>query len=446
MRFSLNLRYRMVSTAPSSDLPPLLPKLRSGQLWSYFGPAFVASIAYIDPGNFAANFDGGARFGYKLLWVLLWSNAMAILVQYLAAKLGIATGKTLPRNCRDHFSRPVTILLWIAAEVSALATDMAEFLGAALGFYLLFGPRFLLYSWNKTEILLVAAVLAAVCVFAILALELWGFRKLELAIMGFVCIIGVCYAIEMLMIRPQWGQIALHTLVPMVDSKSIYIAVAMLGATVMPHVIYLHSALVQPRLREEKLATLATPRHQYLARLRHLRFEAIDVFAAMNAAWLVNSAMVVVAAAAFGGRILANPIEDAHRTLGPLLGEASAVIFAIALLCSGLSSSTVGTMAGQVIIEGFLDVKFSIFLRRLLTLIPAIIVIASGLDPLRILILSQVVLSFALPFALIPLLLLTGNRKLMGAFTNQRVTHWLGWLTVTVIIGLNLFLLWQSIA
>ncbi len=435
----------MASTPPYSEPRPLLPRLRSSELWSYFGPAFVASIAYIDPGNFAANFDGGARFGYKLLWVLLWSNAMAILVQYLAAKLGIATGKTLPRNCRDHFSRPVTIGLWVAAEVSALATDMAEFLGAALGFYLLFGPRFLLYGWSRTEILLVSAVLSAICVFAILALELWGFRKLEMAIMGFVCIIGVCYAIEMLMIRPQWGQIAFHTLVPMVDSKSIYIAVAMLGATVMPHVVYLHSALVQPRLREEKLAE-TTPRRQYLARLRHLRFEAIDVMAAMNAAWLVNSAMVVVAAAAFGGHVLANPIEDAHRTLGPLLGEASAFIFAIALLCSGLSSSTVGTMAGQVIIEGFLDVKFSIFLRRLLTLIPAIIVIASGLDPLRILILSQVVLSFALPFALIPLLMLTGDRKVMGAFTNHRATHWLGWLTVTVIIALNVFLLWQTIA
>ncbi|MBB6146945.1 manganese transport protein [Silvibacterium bohemicum] len=436
----------MASVQPSSDLPPLLPRLRSSELWSYFGPAFVASIAYIDPGNFAANFDGGARFGYKLLWVLLWSNAMAILIQYLAAKLGIATGKTLPRNCRDHFPRPVTIFLWIAAEISALATDMAEFLGAALGFYLLFGARFLLYGWNKTEILLVAAVLAALCVFAILALELWGFRKLEMAIMGFVCIIGVCYAIEMLMIRPQWGQIALHTLVPMVDSKSIYIAVAMLGATVMPHVIYLHSALVQPRLQAEQALPNSTPRRQYAARLRHLRYEAIDVFAAMNAAWLVNSAMIVVAAAAFGGHVLANPIEDAHRTLGPLLGEGSAIMFAVALLCSGLSSSTVGTMAGQVIIEGFLDVKFSIFLRRLLTLVPAIAVIASGLDPLRILILSQVVLSFALPFALIPLLLLTGNRKVMGAFVNQRTTHWLGWLTVVVVIALNFFLLWQSIA
>jgi manganese transport protein len=426
-----------------SDRPSLLPRLRSSELWSYFGPAFVASIAYIDPGNFATNFDGGSRFGYKLLWVLLWSNVMAILIQYLAAKLGIATGRTLPQNCREHFSRPVTIFLWITAEVSAVATDMAEFLGAALGFYLLFGSRFLLYGWNKTEILLVAAVLSAICVFAILALELWGFRKLEYAIMGFVCVIGVCYAIEMLMIRPQWSAIALHTLVPMVDGKSIYIAVGMLGATVMPHVIYLHSALVQPRLREEAAANLSV-RRQRLSRLKHLRFEAIDVFAAMNGAWLVNSAMIIVAAAAFGGHVLANPIEDAHRTLGPLLGEASAFVFALALLCSGLSSSTVGTMAGQVIIEGFLNIRFSIFLRRLLTLIPAIIVIASGLDPLRILILSQVVLSFALPFALVPLLLLTGNRKIMGEFINRPITHSLGWLTVSIVIGLNLFLLWQT--
>jgi len=432
------------SPTTQSAGPSFLPRLRTSQLWSYLGPAFVASIAYIDPGNFATNFDGGSRFGYKLLWVLLWSNAMAILIQYLAAKLGIATGKTLPRNCREHFSRPVTIFLWIAAEISALATDMAEFLGAALGFYLLFGGRFLLYGWNKTEILLVAAIFSAICVFAILALELWGFRKLEFAIMGFVCVIGCCYAIEMLMIRPHWGSIALHTLVPMIDSKSIYIAVGMLGATVMPHVIYLHSALVQPRIRAEAEREAKGPRHKYLSRLRHLRYEAIDVFAAMNAAWLVNSAMVVVAAAALSGRELANPIEDAHRTLGPLLGEASAIVFAVALLCSGLSSSTVGTMAGQVIIEGFLDIRFSIFLRRLLTLIPAIVVIAIGLDPLKILILSQVVLSFTLPFALIPLLLLTGNRKVMADFANQRITHLLGWLTVSIVVVLNLFLLWQT--
>lgn len=421
----------------------LLPRLRSAELWSYFGPAFVASIAYIDPGNFAANFAGGSEFGYKLLWVLLWSNLMAILVQYLAAKLGIATGKTLPQNCRDRFSRPTTLLLWVTAEVSAMATDLAEFLGAALGFYLLFGPAFLRYGWSKTEILLAAAVLSAICVFIILMLELWGFRKLELGIMGFVCIIGVCYAVEMLMIRPHWSAVALHTLVPMLDGKSVYIAVGMLGATVMPHVVYLHSALVQPRARQERVET---PRGKYLHRLRHLRYETIDVFVAMNGAWLVNSAMVVVAAAVWGGHALANPIEDAHRTLGPLLGPASAIIFAVALLCSGLSSSTVGTMAGQVIIEGFLDIRFSIFLRRLLTLVPAIVVIAIGLDPLRILILSQVVLSFALPFALVPLLLLTGNRDLMKKFVNNRATHWLGWLTVSVITVLNAFLLWQAFA
>jgi manganese transport protein len=432
----------MAAPPAQSGRTSLLPRVRSSEIWSYFGPAFVASIAYIDPGNFAANFAGGSEFGYKLLWVLLWSNLMAILVQYLAAKLGIATGKTLPQNCRDRFSRPITILLWVTAEISAMATDLAEFLGAALGFYLLFGPRFLLYGWSKTEILLVAAVFSAVCVFVILMLELWGYRKLELGIMAFVCIIGVCYAVEMLMIRPDWGDVALHTLVPMLDGKSVYLAVGMLGATVMPHVVYLHSALVQPR---SLAGPMKSTRGKYLARLRHLRYETIDVFVAMNAAWLVNSAMVVVAAAVFGGHALANPIEDAHRTLGPLLGPASAIIFAVALLCSGLSSSTVGTMAGQVIIEGFLHIRFSIFLRRLLTLIPAISVIAVGLDPLRILILSQVVLSFALPFALVPLLMLTGNREVMKQFVNGRATHWLGWTTVSVIIVLNVVLLLQAL-
>jgi manganese transport protein len=428
---------------PTARIRQKLPRWRSSEIWYYFGPAFVASIAYIDPGNFATNFDGGARFGYRLLWVLLWSNAMAILIQYLAAKLGIATGRTLPQNCRDHFSRPTTIGLWVAAEISALATDMAEFLGAALGFYLLVGGWLTRYGWSKTGILLAAAVASAICVFAILALELWGFRKLEMAIMSFVCIIGLCYAVEMFFIHPDWHAVAFHTLIPTIDSKSIYIAVGMLGATVMPHVIYLHSALVQPRVQNE---TAGTPGRQYLVRLRHLRFETIDVFAAMNGAWLVNSAMIIVAAAAFAGHQWQNgmSIEEAHRTLGPLLGNASAVIFAIALLCSGLSSSTVGTMAGQVILEGFLDVKFSIFLRRLLTLIPAIIVIAVGLDPLKILILSQVCLSFTLPFALVPLLLLTGRQEVMGSFANHRTTRILGWLTVATIISLNLFLLWQT--
>ncbi len=436
----------MPPIASSREIAAGGDNLNGRQLWYYFGPAFVASIAYIDPGNFATNFDAGTRFGYRLLWVLLWSNLMAILVQYLAAKLGIATGRSLPQNCRAEFSRRTSFLLWLAAEASALATDLAEFLGAALGFYLLFGEPLSRHGWSRTETLFAAAVLAALCVFLILALEVHGFRRLEFAIMGFVCLIGLCYAVEMAFIHPHWSSIALHTLVPALGAGlgpgAVYTAVSMLGATVMPHVVYLHSALVQPRTR---ISAAFNRRQQYLARLRHLRFETLDVFAAMNGAWLVNSAMVVIAAAAFYGRGYSSmSIEQAHHTLGPLLGSASATVFAIALLCSGLSFSTVGTMAGQVILEGFLDVKFSIFLRRLLTLVPALAVIAAGLDPLRILILSQVVLSFTLPFALIPLLVLTGRRSLMGAFANQRLSQLLGWTTVSIILALNVLLLWQS--
>lgn len=420
-----------------------LPRLRTGELWYYFGPAFVASIAYIDPGNFATNFDGGTRFGYKLLWVLLWSNAMAILIQYLSAKLGIATGHTLPQNCRIHFSRRTTIGLWIAAEASALATDLAEFLGAALGFYLLCGPWLARYGFSRPTILLMSAVASAICVFLILAFELWGFRSLEIAIMAFVFLIGACYMVELFFVHLDWKQIAFHTVVPMIDRKSIYIAVAMLGATVMPHVIYLHSALVQPRVRSDNHSS---PKVVYLKQLRHLRFEAIDVFAAMNGAWLVNSAMIVVAAAAFAGTGRAGmSIEEAHQTLGPLLGPISATVFAVALLCSGLSSSTVGTMAGQIILEGFLEVRFSIFLRRLITLVPAIVVIAIGLDPLKILIFSQVALSFTLPFALIPLLLLTNSKAVMDRFVNGRTTRALGWVTVAVIISLNLLLIGMTL-
>jgi manganese transport protein len=430
----------------SSQPAALLPNLKTRQALYWFGPAFVASIAYIDPGNFATNFAGGTSFGYKLLWVLLWSNAMAILIQYLSAKLGIATGRTLPQNCREHFSRRTAIGLWVAAELSALATDLAEFLGAALGFYLLFGGYFLHLGLTRTTVMFLAAIVSAVCVFAILALELRGFRSLELGIMIFVLMIGVCYLIEIFLVHPDWRQIAYHTVVPMMDRKSIYIAVGMLGATVMPHVVYLHSGLVQPRLVAEERSE-HTPRIRYLTRLRHLRLEAMDVFAAMNGAWLVNSAMIIVAAAAFAGTGRTDmSIEEAHRTLGPLLGPASATIFAVALLCSGLSSSTVGTLAGQMILEGFLNVRFSIFLRRLLTLLPAMVVIGLGLDPIRILVLSQVVLSFTLPFALIPLLILCSRRRVMGEFTNGGTLAFLGWLTVAIIIALNVVLLGLSVA
>jgi manganese transport protein len=415
-------------------------------MWRYFGPAFVASVAYIDPGNFATNIEGGSRFGYRLLWVLLWSNAMAILIQYLSAKLGIVTGLTLPQNCRKHFSRPMTLFLWVAAEVSAIATDLAEFLGAALGMYLLFGPAMLAHGWSRTETLLAAALVSTVAVFLILALDLAGYQWLERCIMAFVGIIGLCYGFEVFLVHPDWKLAAFHTLIPTLDPKnfhsSLYVAVGMLGATVMPHVVYLHSALVQPRRAE---LIKEPPVEGGSRRRKYLRFELIDVFAAMNGAWLINSAMIVMAAVAFGH--LSNPvttIEQAHQTLGPLLGPMAATVFAVALLCSGVSSSTVGVMAGQVIIEGFLDIKFSIFLRRLITIIPALVVIAVGLDPLKILILSQVVLSFALPFALIPLLVLTNRSSVMKSFVSARRTRVAGWCAVGIILTLNIVLLGQT--
>jgi manganese transport protein len=409
----------------------LLPTLKSGEMWRYFGPAFVASVAYIDPGNFASNFEGGARFGYTLLWVLLWSNAMAILIQYLSAKLGIATGKTLPQNCRAYFSPKVNFGLWVAAELAALATDLAEFLGAALGFHLLFGmPLFL------------AALITAVVVFLMLAVELYGFRRLEQLIMAFVFAIAACYAFELFLVHPNWGAVAKGVLVPKIGADSIYVAVSMLGATVMPHVIYLHSALVQHRVKEDAASDHPEKRH---LTLRHLRFELFDVLAAMNGAWLINSAMIVMAAAVFYGSGASFSFDEAHLTLQPLLPAVSGTAFALALLFSGLSSSTVGTMAGQVIIEGFLDIKFSVFLRRLITIIPALVVIALKLDPLKILLLSQVVLSFAIPFALVPLVILTRSRSLMTDLANNRRTNYMAYAVTAIIVGLNLLLLYRML-
>ncbi len=407
------------------------PQLRRNELWRYFGPAFVASVAYIDPGNFATNIEGGSKFGYTLLWVILWSNLMAMLVQYLSAKLGIATGKNLPQNCRVHFSMGTNIYLWLAAEISALATDLAEFLGAALGFYLLFHID-----------LFISALITTVLVFLILAVELYGYRRLEQTIMGFVFIIGLCYAIEIFLVKPQWGSVFHYVLIPHIESQSIYIAVGILGATVMPHVIYLHSALVLPRVREHEFEC---PPGQFLKKLRHARYELIDVIVAMNGAFLVNAAMLIMAAAAFmnyGSEV--STIEQAHETLRPLLGPLSAGAFALALLFSGLASSTVGTMAGQVIIEGFLDVKFPVFLRRFLTIIPALIVIGLRVDALKVLVLSQVMLSFTLPFALIPLIVLTRRREVMTDLVNNRLTNWMAYLTAAIILALNALLMYQA--
>ncbi|SNS30656.1 manganese transport protein [Granulicella rosea] len=432
--------------AGASTTAPLKP--RAGGIWSYFGPAFVASVAYIDPGNFATNIQGGSAFGYRLLWVLLWSNAMAILIQYLSAKLGIVTGRTLPENCRTHFSRRTAVGLWIAAEIAAIATDLAEFLGAALGMYLLFGPAMLAHGLSRTGSLLVSALITTVLVFALLALDLLGYQWFERAIMVLVGVIGICYGVEIFLVHPDWKLAAYDVLIPTLATgsaksfhESIYLAVGMLGATVMPHVIYLHSALVQPRL---KTLTLPGMTDKKTMRSRYLRFELVDVFIAMNGAWLINSAMIVMAAVAFSH--LAEPVADievAHRTLGPLLGPLSATVFAVALLCSGLSSSTVGVLAGQVIIEGFLDIKFPIYLRRLITIVPAIAVIALGWDPLKVLVLSQVVLSFTLPAALIPLLILTGRTSVMESFANTQRTRIAGWVIVGVIVALNAVLIGQ---
>jgi len=443
----------------------LVPDFRRNQIWTYFGPAFVASVAYIDPGNFATNILGGTQFGYRLLWVLLWSNAMAILIQYLSAKLGIVTGLTLPQNCRKHFTRTTTILLWMAAEVAAIATDLAEFLGAAIGLDLLFGPWFYAHGFSPKATLLLAALVSTVLVFGILALDLAGHLWLERGIIALVAVIGLCYGFEVFLVNPDWHRAMLATIIPSLDRSSpqnfhdsIYAAVGMLGATVMPHVIYLHSALVQPRLKEltgallpanealhtdeDHLHTTEQKRRSILSKF--LRFELIDVFVAMNGAWLINSAMILMAAVAFvHSNNLQPTIQEAYHTLGPLFGRAAAVVFAIALLCSGLSSSTVGVMAGQVIIEGFLDIKFPIFLRRLITIVPAVAIIAIGLDPLKILVLSQVVLSFALPFALIPLLILTSRENVMETFASARRTRIAGWVVVSVILALNAILIGQ---
>ncbi len=440
------------SSGLTMALNPNRNAFRSDQIWSYFGPAFVASVAYIDPGNFATNILGGSQFGYRLLWVLLWSNAMAILIQYLSAKLGIVTGLTLPQNCRKHFRRRTNLFLWACAELSAVATDMAEFLGAALGLDLLIGPALLAHGLTPTGSLFVAAAIATVGVFAILALDLAGFQWLERGIMAFVGVIGLCYGFEVFLVHPAWHRAFVATILPTFDfsnhaalSGSVFAAVGMLGATVMPHVIYLHSALVQPRLTK-LVPPPNAPRPGIL--LQYLRFELVDVFIAMNGAWLINSAMIVMAAMALGAGLGKGPgfaptIQDAFHTLGPLLGRSAAVVFAVALLCSGLSSSTVGVMAGQVIIEGFLDIKFPIFLRRFITVVPALIVIGIGSNPLRILIDSQVLLSFTLPAALIPLLLLTNRTAVMGSFCSARRMRIAGWAVATIIVVLNAVLLAQ---
>ena len=394
-------------------------------LLPFLGPAFVASVAYIDPGNFATNIQGGAQFGYMLLWVIVAANMTAMLVQALSAKLGIATGRNLAEMCRDRFPRPVVWGMWAVSELVAMATDLAEFLGAALGLYLLFHLP-----------LLVAAALTGVVTMVILALERYGFRPVEAVITGFVGIIALSYVVETILDRPDWGAVAASAVIPrFAGTESVLLATGILGATVMPHVVFLHSALTQRRI---------IPRDPSQA-ARLFRFEVIDVIIAMGLAGIVNAAMLVMAASTFyrEGLVHIASIEEAHRTLAPLLGPLSSTVFAISLLASGLSSSTVGTMAGQVIMQGFLHRRISLWVRRLVTMVPAVIVIALGLDPTRTLVISQVVLSFGLPFALVPLVLFTSRRTVMGALANRPLTTAAAWLVTGVIVALNLFLLYR---
>jgi manganese transport protein len=389
----------------------------------FFGPAFVASVAYVDPGNFATNIQGGSAFGYRLLWVIIASNLMAMLIQTLSAKLGIATGRNLAETIRDQFPRPVVWAMWVLMELVAMATDLAEFLGAALGFYLLLGIP-----------LLPAALITGVVTFLILALERRGFRPLEIVIISFVGVIAVCYLVEVVRGRPDWAAMASSLVPPRLgERESVLLAVGILGATIMPHVIFLHSALTGGRI-------IAQDPEQ--AR-RIFRFEVLDVTVAMGIAGLVNAAMLVTAAATFyrHGLFEIASLEEAHRTLSPLLGPASSTIFAVALLASGLSSSTVGTLSGQVIMQGFLRRRIPLWLRRLVTMLPAIVVIGLGFDPTRTLVLSQVVLSFGLPFALVPLVLFTARRDLMGSLVNHRVTTVVAALVTLLISALNVYLL-----
>ena len=392
----------------------------------FLGPAVIASVAYIDPGNFATNISGGAQFGYALLWVILLANLMAMLLQSLSAKLGIATGRNLAEMCREHFPRWVCIVFWLTQEVTAMATDLAEFLGAAIGFNLLFGiPLF------------AAALITGVGVFLILAFQGKGFRGVEGFIALMVGIIAASYIVESVLAKPDWGQVLVHTVVPSLPGNgAVLLAVGIIGATVMPHVIYLHSSLTQARI---------VPRNDEESR-RIYAFERVDVVLAMVTAGLVNMAMLFMAAKVFHftGHTDVADISTAYQTLTPLLGGAAALVFAISLLASGISSSYVGTMAGQVVMQGFVNFGIPVWLRRGLTMLPAFIAIGLGLDPTRTLVLSQVVLSFTLPIPVITLIIFTMNPRIMGALVNHRITTAFATACAALIVLLNVVLLYET--
>jgi manganese transport protein len=413
--------------APPSHLDLLLARGRLRATLTMLGPAFVAAIAYVDPGNFATNIEGGSQFGYLLLWVVLLANAMAMLIQYLSAKLGIVTDHSLPELFRARYPhRALCWGMWVQAEVMAMATDVAEFVGAALGLNLLFGVP-----------LFPAGIMTGFIAFAILGLQARGHRRFELVITALLGVIFLGFLYQTLRIGPS-ARASLHGLVPhLAGGHSLYLAVGIIGATVMPHVIYLHSALTNGR----------TPVRDDRERARVLRFERLDVIVALGLAGLVNLAMLAVAAKLFHatGHSTVSTISQAHASLQQLVGGGAALAFSIALLASGSSASSVGTYAGQVVMRGFVGFNIPLFLRRLVTMAPAIAVLAVGLDPTQVLIFSQVVLSFGIPFALIPLVLLTSRADVMGAHVNRRPTIALAVAVAALIVALNLFLIGQSL-
>lgn len=395
-------------------------------LLPFLGPAFVACIAYIDPGNYATNIQSGSEFGYKLLWVIVLADLMAMLIQNMSAKLGIATGKNLPEMCREYFPNWLSYVMWGFSEVAAMATDIAEFLGATLGLNLLFHIP-----------MLIGTLVTGVVTYLILMMERLGFRPLEKFIAAFVVIIALCYLLETILAKPAFGQIAYHSVVPWIGNEdSVLLAVGVIGATVMPHAVYLHSGLTQNRViarnDEEKR--------------RIFRFNTKEVIIAMGLAGLINLSMMFMAASAFhaSGHTGIADISTAYKTLTPLLGPAAAVAFLISLLASGISSSAVGTMAGQVIMQGFVGFTIPIWIRRIITMLPTVVVVAMGLDPTRTLVISQVVLSLVLPMPVIALIYFTRRRDIMGVLVNRRIVTWAASIAASIILALNILLLYLT--
>lgn len=402
------------------------------RVFAFIGPAYLVSVGYMDPGNWATDLEGGARFSYQLLWVLLMSNLMAVLLQTLSARMGVVSGKDLAQACRDNYPRPVTYVLWVLCEIAIAACDLAEVLGTAIGLNLLFGLP-----------LIYGVIITGFDTLLLLVIQRYGIRKMEAMILGFVTIIGVSFIVQVFLAKPEWGEL-LTGFIPRLNSESLYVAIAILGATVMPHNLYLHSALVQTRI----IGTTEESKREAC------KFNLIDTAFALNGAFFVNAAILIVSAAVFyKNGIVVTEIQQAHKLLDPLMGTAIAgALFGVALIAAGQSSTLTGTLAGQIVMEGFLQLRIRPFIRRLVTrliaIIPAIVVISLKGDEgsYDLLILSQVILSLQLPFAILPLIRLTSDRQVMGVFANKGWVKVLSWTVAAIIAGLNTTLLFSQIS